>query len=76
LLTLGKELLLLFGLDLGSFLVLGVSRVFSLLECNSLDSLDLLLKSKFVSFLNHSDFFLLSGVADSPSLSHTTKLSL
>jgi hypothetical protein len=75
-LTLGKKLLLLLSLHLGSFLVFSVSRIFSFLECNPFDSLNLLLKVKRISLLDHPDFFILSGVADSPSLLHSADFPL
>jgi hypothetical protein len=76
LLALGKKLLLLFSLNLSSFLVFGMAGLFSFFETYSLGSLNLLLKVCRISFLNHSELLFLGGVADTPSLSHTANFSL
>ena len=75
-LTLGKKLLLLLSLKLGSFLVFCVTRIFTFLECNPFDSLNLLLKVKSISLLDHPNFFILGRVADSPSLLHSADFPL
>jgi len=53
-----------------------MTRLLTIFESDSLSSFNLLLKLKGIGLLEHPHLFVLSGVADSPSLLHAGNFSL